>query len=60
MFASEIMGAKQITLPKQTALGEITAEKVILSLLVLKPTGDESNRGEATNWKGKSGSQEEL
>ena len=33
--------AKQITLPKQTAVGEITAANVIPSLFALKLTEDE-------------------
>ena len=40
--------AKQITLPKQTAVGEIIAANVILALLVPKPTEDISDKGKAT------------
>ena len=36
--------AKQITLPKQTAVGEIAAANIILALLVLKPTWHESGK----------------
>ena len=44
---------KQITLPKQTAMGEITAPNGILGLLALKPTGDESGKGKLPFGKGK-------
>ena len=40
--------AKQITLPKQTAVREITAENIILALLVPKPTEHEAGKSEAT------------
>ena len=40
--------AKQITLPKQTGVGEITAANVIPALLALKPTEEVSDDGEAT------------
>ena len=42
---------KQITLPKWTAMGEIAAANIILTLLALKPTGDKSGKGEATTQK---------
>ena len=51
---------KQITLPKQTAVGEITAANIILALLTPKPTGNEAGKGEATAEKRKSESQKEL
>ena len=41
MFASENHSAKQITLPKWTAVGEIATANIILALLALKPTGHE-------------------
>ena len=50
--------AKQITLPKQTVVGEIAAANVIPSLLALKPTEDESDKGEVTTQKGKGESQQ--
>ena len=37
---------KQITLPKWTAVGEITAANIIPALLAPRPTGDKSGRGE--------------
>ena len=40
--------AKLITLPKQTAVGEIRAANVIPALLALKPAEEESSKGEAT------------
>ena len=43
--------AKQITLPKETAVGEITAAN-ILALLALKPTGHKEGKGESHCWKG--------
>ena len=52
--------AKQITLPKWTAMGEITAAYVILALLVLKPTGNKSGKGKATTQKWEEESQKEL
>ena len=52
--------AEHITLPNQTAVGEIAAANVILALLALKTTEDESDKGESTTWKGKGGSQKEL
>ena len=38
--------AKQITLPKQTTVGEIAATNIILTLLAPKPTWHESGKGE--------------
>ena len=52
--------AKQITLPKWTAMGEITAVNTIPALLVLKPTRHESGKVEATTGKRKYESQKEL
>ena len=43
--------AKQITLPKWPAVGEIEAENVIPALLATRPTGNESAKGEATTQK---------
>ena len=40
--------AKQVTLPKQTAVGEIAVANAIPSLLTLEPTENDSVRGEAT------------
>ena len=51
---------KQITLPKWSAVGEIAAANVILSLLALMPTVDDPGRGEATAQQGKSEGQKEL
>ena len=50
---------KQITIPKQTTVGEIAAANVIPALLALKPIENESNRGQATPQQGKSEGQEE-
>ena len=44
--------AKQIILPKQTAVGEIAAANIIAALLAPKPTGHESGKGKATTGKG--------
>ena len=44
---------KQISLPKWTAVAEITTANNILVLLVPKPTGEESGKGEATTKKRK-------
>ena len=52
--------AKQITLPMQTAVGEITAANIILALLVPKPIGHELGKGESTTRKRKYESQKEL
>ena len=43
--------AKQITLPKQTAVGEITAANIISALLAPKPIGHESGKGKAITGK---------
>ena len=43
---------KQITLPKWTAVGEITVANAILTLLMSKPTEDDSVGGEATAQQG--------
>ena len=45
--------AKQITLPKWTAVGEITTANIILALLAPKPTGYGTGKNEATveKWK---------
>ena len=51
--------AKQITLPKWTAVGEITATHIILAMLAPKPTWHESSKGKATTGKGKYESQKE-
>ena len=51
--------AKQITLPKQTTVGEIAAANAILSLLAPKPTEDDSVRVEATTKQEQSQSQKE-
>ena len=40
--------AKQITLPKWTAVGEIVAANIIPVLLVPKPTGHKAGKGQAT------------
>ena len=53
-------GAKKITLPKCTAVGEITAANIISALLALNPTGYESGKGKATTGKRKYESQKEL
>ena len=52
--------AKQITLPKQTAVGETAAANIILALLAPKPTGNETGKDEATVEKRKYESQKEL
>ena len=52
--------AKEINLPKQTAVGEIAVANIILALLVLKPRGHEAGKGEAATGKGKYESQKEL
>ena len=52
--------AKQITLPKQTVVGEITVANIIAALLALKPTGHEVSEKEATVEKRKTESQKEL
>ena len=52
--------AKQITVPKQTAVGEITTANIILALLAPKPTGHELGKGEATARKRKFENQKEL
>ena len=52
--------AKQITLPKWTVVGEITAANIILALLVPKPTGHKSGKGKATTRKRKCENQKEL
>ena len=44
---------EQVTLPKWTAVGETAAANAILALLVLRPTKDDSIRGEATGQQGK-------
>ena len=49
--------AKQVTLPKCTAMGEITAAIVILALFAPNPTRDKSGRGEATTQERKYESQ---
>ena len=49
--------AKQITLLKQTAVGEITASNVIPTLLALRPTEHESGKGEVTVGKREGDSQ---
>ena len=36
--------AKQVILPKQTAVGEITAANIIPALVVPKPTGQETGK----------------
>ena len=59
MFALEII-EKQKNLPKQTAVGEITAANIILAHLAPKPTGHESGKGEATARKRKYESQKEM
>ena len=52
---------KQNTLPKQTAVGEITTENVIPALFAPKPTEDDSNRSEVTTHEGQiKGQQEHL
>ena len=51
---------KQITLPKQTAVGEITAANIILVLLAPKPKGHETDKGEVTTRKWEYESQKEL
>ena len=43
-----IHSGKEIALPKQTIVGEITAANIILALLVQKPTEHGSGKGEAT------------
>ena len=52
--------AKQITMQKQTAVGESTAANVILALVALKLAKDVSDKGEATAQKGKGNSQKGL
>ena len=51
---------KQITLPKQTAVGEIAAANIIPALLAPKPTGHGVGMKEATVEKRKTESQKEL
>ena len=51
--------AKQITLPKQTVVGEIAVANAIPSLLTLKPTEDDSLRDKASTQQGQSESQKE-
>ena len=43
--------AKQITFPSWNAVGEIAVAHAIPSLLALKPTDNDSGRGEATTQK---------
>ena len=52
--------AKQITLPKQTAMGEIPVTNVILALLVPKPTEHEAGKVDVETGKRKYESQKEL
>ena len=52
--------AKQKTLPKQTAVGEIAATNIIPALLVPKPLGHESGEDEAIARKMRCKSQKEL
>ena len=40
-----------MTLPKQTAVGEITAAKIIPALLALRPAGHEAGKKETTGEK---------
>ena len=51
---------KQITLPKQTFVGEIPRAKIIPALLVPNPTGHRAGEKEATAEKRKPESQKEL
>ena len=51
---------KQVTLPKWTAVGEITTANMILALLGQKPTGHGTDEMEATAKKGETESQKEL
>ena len=51
---------KQVTLPKQTAVGEIAAANIFLALLVPEPTGHGVGKNETTAEKGKTKSQKEL
>ena len=46
-------GAKQITLHKWTAVGEIAAGSIILALLAPKPTGHEAEKDGFTGKKGR-------
>ena len=46
--------AKQFTLPKWMAIGDIALANIILVLLVLKPTEDNSAAGKATAQQGQS------
>ena len=52
--------AKQITFPKQNAVREITAAKIIPDLLAPKPTGNGVGEKEATTEKRKTESQKEF
>ena len=52
--------AKQITLPKQTAVWKIAAANIIPALLAPKPTGHEADKAESTTEKKKNESQKEL
>ena len=52
--------AKQITLPKWTAVGEIIAANIILALLVLRSTEHKAGKGDVTTGKGKYESQKKL
>ena len=60
MFLPRNNSANQITLSKWTAVGEIAAANIILALLVLKPTGHEAGKGEATTGKRKYESQKRI
>ena len=60
VFCLRNHSAKQITLPKLTAVREITATNVIPALLALKPTEDDSHTSKTTTQKRKSESQKEL
>ena len=51
---------KQITLPKQTAVGEIAAANIISALLTQNTTKHEAGKGEFTTEKKKYESQKEL
>ena len=45
--------ARQVTLPKQTTMGEITPANMISALLDQKPTGHKGDKKETTQRKGK-------
>ena len=53
------ISAKQITLPKQTAVGKIAVANAIPTLLAPKPTEQYSVRSEATAQQGQSECQKE-